>query len=144
MGSQLEVSGDSGAHRALRVPPADPDASVGELVAGAARDSEHILSKYLELARLDARQEITRAKHAAMSIGVGAAAVALGGILLGFAAVGLLALVLPLVASYAIVGGALALFGAVWLKRDRSDQLTIKIRALDEAKQDLQWINENR
>ncbi|HUH00885.1 MAG TPA: phage holin family protein [Kofleriaceae bacterium] len=144
MDTRLEVTGDSGAHRALRVPPADPDASVGELVAGAAKDSEHMLGKYFELAKLDAKKEITRAKHAAMSIGVGAAAVGLGGMLLSFAAVWLLAMVLPLVASFAIVGGALALFGGLWLSRDRSDQLEIKIKALDEARQDLQWINENR
>lgn len=144
MEPRADRDGDRGDRLERRVPPADPDASVGELVTGLAKDTEGMLGKYLELAKLDARKEIARAKHAAMSIGIGAAVLGVGALLLAFAAAQALAFVVPLAAGYAIVGGTLALLGGLWLGRDRSEELRIQIKALDEAKQDLRWINENR
>lgn len=120
-------------------------AHVGELVGGIARDSRRIVSGYLELARHDLRSEIEHARIALISASTGM--VLLGtGVLVGALALGqLLALVMPLAAGYAIVGGACLLVGGAVLlvARHAARGAAAPPPALEEAKEDVRWIKES-
>lgn len=92
--------------------PASSDLS--HLAEGTIRDIETLIGQHLDLLKSELKQEIVKARDAAVGISAGAGAVAVGGALGTLALVHLLQRVtrLPLWACYGAVGGSLGLLGA--------------------------------
>lgn len=141
-------------HRAASgtVPAPVPDAQleqahVGELVSGIARDSQRIISGYMELARHDLRTEVQHARVALISASTGVVLLGVGVLVVALALGQLLALVtiMSLAASYAIVGGACLLAGGAVLivARRAAHGAATAPPALEEAKEDARWIKES-
>lgn len=61
--------------------------SISSLISGIFRDASDLISKEIMSARLEMREEMANAKSTAVLIGVGAACLLLGGILLSFTVV---------------------------------------------------------
>ncbi len=96
----------------------DPHASeppLGGLISGILNDVKALVTDGVALAKLEMRDELRRAKLAAVEAGVGIGVMAVGGILLLVMLVHLLAAltVVPLWGCYGIVGGALFVLGAI-------------------------------
>jgi hypothetical protein len=91
--------------------------SIAQLLGEVVADAQALVRKEFELARAEVTGEIDKAKQGAISLGIGAGVAAVGALLLILALVhGLSALFdLPLWASYLIVGGILAVGGAIAL-----------------------------
>jgi Putative Actinobacterial Holin-X, holin superfamily III len=91
--------------------------SVGELVSGILKDAKQLVVEGAELAKLEVKDELRKAKTAAVAVGVGIGVAAVGGVLLILMLVHLLDAytTIPLWGCYGIVGGALVLIGGVLL-----------------------------
>jgi Putative Actinobacterial Holin-X, holin superfamily III len=94
-----------------------PEPNLGGLVSGILNDVKELVTDGVALAKLEVRDELRKAKVAAVAAGVGIGVMAVGGLLLLVMFVHLLAAftVIPLWGCYGIVGGALLLIGAVLL-----------------------------
>jgi putative superfamily III holin-X len=94
-----------------------PEPNFGRLVSGILNDVKELVTDGIALAKLEVRDELRKAKVAAVAAGVGIGVMAVGGLLLLVMLVHLLAAftVIPLWGCYGIVGGALLLIGAVLL-----------------------------
>jgi hypothetical protein len=92
-----------------------PRPSVTATIMGAAADAKELLTAEIKLTKLEFQRELTKAKSAAVTVAIGAGLALLGAISLVFMLVHLLLAftMLPLWACFGIVGGALALFGAL-------------------------------
>lgn len=98
----------------------DPHVSepnLGGLVAGILNDVKDLVTDGVALAKLEVRDELRKAKLAAVEVGVGIGIMAMGGILLLVMIVHLLAAltVIPLWGCYGIVGGVLFIVGGLLL-----------------------------
>src|SRR5437588_7414258 len=91
------------------------DASVTGLVTGIIHDAEELFKQQLHLLKHEVRDDMRKTAGAAMSLVVGAFVLAVGAFLLCWMLVYLLAWLteLPLWASFGIIGGTLAVLGAV-------------------------------
>ncbi|MBC8075248.1 MAG: phage holin family protein, partial [Chloroflexales bacterium] len=91
--------------------------SIAGLLGGVIADAQQLVRREVDLAKQEVLIEVDKVKQGAISLGIGGGVLALGGIML------LLMLVhglnewfgLPMWASYLIVGGVLAIVGAVLL-----------------------------
>jgi len=92
-----------------------PDSGVGELVAGIVHDAQELIGQQLSLFKQEVRQDLKRARDGAAFMAAAAGACLLGSLLLVLMLVYLLAAQtgLPLWSCYGIVGGVLAVFGAI-------------------------------
>lgn len=141
-----------------RVPPTDvppttsikstaTDPSIAHLMGELVADAQHLIRKELELARQEVKVEIDKGKQAAISLGIGGAIAAAGGLLLLFMLVHLLTavFVIALWISYLIVGGILLIIGLVLLQMGRSDASDIDPtphETIDSVRKDVEWIQE--
>ena len=121
--------------------------SVAALLDGLWRDLKTLLALELRLATHEVREELGKAKSAAISLGAGLGLVTIGGLLLILMLVHLLQALtdLPLWACYAIVGGAIAGTGAWLLMRAKSaaeDIHVVPIRTVQTMKENVSWITE--
>jgi hypothetical protein len=91
-----------------------PQSELSHLAEGALRDAERLIGQHFDLLKTELKQELAKARDAAVGISAGAGAVAAGGALGTLMAVHLLHRVsrLPLWACYGAVAGALGLLGA--------------------------------
>jgi hypothetical protein len=91
--------------------------SVAELLKGIVTDAKDLLNQEVAMLKLEARDELRKAKTAAITLGIGIGIVAAGGMLLSVMLVQVLAvfLELPLWVCYGIVGGSLVVLGGVGL-----------------------------
>lgn len=123
------------------------DAHLSELMGGIARDTQRIVSGYIDLAKHDLRGEIDHARTALISAGVGLGALGTGLLVLVLAVShGLAAVtVLSLGWSYAIVGGAVFIAGAIALlvARSAGKKAATLPPSAREAKEDIKWIKES-
>ena len=96
--------------------PASSDLS--RLAEGTIRDLETLIGQHFDLLKSELKQEIVKARDAAVGVGAGVGAVAVGGALGTLALVHLLQRVtrLPLWACYGAVGGSLGLLCAGLLR----------------------------
>ena len=87
---------------------------LSQLAEGTIRDFEKLIGQHFDLLKSELKEEIVKARDAAVGVGAGAGAAALGGILGTLMLVHLLQRVtkLPLWACYGAVGGSLGLLGA--------------------------------
>lgn len=96
-------------------PAFTPDASIASLLKGIVTDLQTLMREELALARVELSEQATRAKTAALSFGIAAAALAFGGTFLLIAiALGISeALAWPLWAGFLTVAIVLALVGFI-------------------------------
>jgi hypothetical protein len=91
--------------------------SVAVLLGGIVTDAKDLLAQEVALLKLEARDELRKAKSAAITLGIAIGLVAAGGMLLSVMLVQVLAVFmeLPLWRCYGIVGSGLVVLGGVWL-----------------------------
>lgn len=116
-----------------------------ELVSGILRDATEIISKEVTAARLEMREELAKAKSTAMLMGLGAAALMVGGILLSLTLVYLLQEFsgLDLWICYGIVGGVISVVGLIVLlmgKQRAAATNLVPTDSIEKAKEDARWI----
>jgi hypothetical protein len=115
------------------------------LISGIIQDAVNLVSKELAAARLEIREEVDKAKSAAVLMGVGAGALVIGGILLCLMLVHLLQTLtdFDLWICYGIVGLTLGLVGVIILysaKQRASETRLVPTRSVENAKEDARWI----
>ena len=121
--------------------------SFAALLDGLWQDLKTLAVQELQLATHEVRQELGKAKSAAVSLAVGVGLLAVGGLLLILMLVHLVQALtdLPLWACYAIVGGAIAGTGA-WLvikaKATVEHIHVVPIRTVQTMKENVSWIKE--
>jgi uncharacterized membrane protein YjfL (UPF0719 family) len=120
--------------------------SIASLVGGIVDDAQTLIKQQFQLVRSEIKQELRQARNAAISLSVGALLAFLGVILLIVMAVHLLHTYteLQLWACYGIVGGLLAVLGAVLLylgKEEAEDvQLLPPPQSAEAARENVQWL----
>ena len=125
--------------------PALEQMPVSELVVGIAQESREIVSKYLELAKLDLHEELMEVRAAALRTSMAVAVGLVGAILLGLALSTWLASALgwSAAAALATVGGsALLVAGFLSWRTVRYSRKIEVPRAAIEAKEDIEWVSE--
>jgi len=125
--------------------PTDSPPSMASLLGGIVSDIQTLIRQEIALARAEIQKEWDKAKTAAGSMVVGAAVLALGGILLCLTVVSVLHEVagLPWWASFLIVGGVLAVLGAVlvWTGRNQAARVhVIPPQTAETMRENVQWI----
>jgi uncharacterized membrane protein YqjE len=123
--------------------------TIARLLGEVVGDAQHLIRKELELAQYEIKSEINRAVKGITSLGVGAGITLLGGFLLLFTLVYLLAdiFVLDLWLSFLIVGGVVFLIGAILLAWGASQMRKLDPtphQTIENARKDVQWIKEQQ
>ncbi len=118
--------------------------SLTSLVGGIVQDVQQLVRQEITLARTEVKQEWDKAKTAAGALAAGVALLAVGGILLCFMIVYLIHYFgLPLWGSFGIVGGVLALAGAVLAAVGYSQAGRVHLippQTAQTLKENVQWI----
>jgi hypothetical protein len=123
--------------------------TVARLLGEVVGDAQHLMRKELELAQYEIKREINRATKGAASLGVGAAITLLGGFLLLFMLVYLLAdiLIIELWLSFLIVGGVVLVLGAILLAWGAAQMRKFDPtphQSIENARKETQWIKEHQ
>ena len=130
----------------LNQPQAPQQPSIATLVGELVADAQDLVRKEIDLAKQEVRVEVGKAKDSAISLGIGAAMAAIGGLLLILMLVHLLASFgLRLWVSYLIVGLVFAIIGGVLIMRARSKANEINLvpeASVQEVKKDVAWIKQ--
>ncbi len=121
--------------------------TVARLLGEVVGDAQYLLRKEMELAQYEIKYEINRAIKGAVSLGIGASVAAIGGILLLFMLVYLLAdvFILDLWLSFLIVGGVVLVLGAIllaWGATQMRKLDPVPRQTLENARKEVQWIQE--
>lgn len=121
--------------------------SIATLLGSLVADAQDLVRKEVELAKQEVKVEVNKAKDSAISLGIGGAVAAVGGLMLVFMLVHLLAdlLNIPLWSSYLIVGALFAIVGAFLLQRGRSKMNEVDLvprETIESVKKDVEWIKE--
>ena len=121
--------------------------SVAALLDGLWNDLKTLVVQELRLAGHEVREELRKAKSAAVSLAAGIGLVVVGGLLLILMLVHLLQALtdLPLWACYAIVGGAISGAGAwlMWRAKNTAENIhVVPIRTVQTMKENVSWITE--
>jgi hypothetical protein len=119
--------------------------SISSLVNGIIQDAITLISKEFTAARLEIREELDKAKSAALLMALGAGALVVGTILLCFMVVYLVQTLtgFELWICYAVVGGMLTAVGIVFLysaRRRAGSTSLVPARSVENAKEDARWI----
>jgi len=119
--------------------------SVASLVGGIIEDAQRLVQQELRLARRELQTEWDKAKVAAMSILIGMAVCALGGVFLGSMLVYLLNEFahLPLSASFGIVGSILAVIGGILFYggyKKASEVSMVPPQTAETMRENVQWM----
>ena len=98
------------------------EAPIGGLVSDIVRDVKELIVEGATLTKLEVRDEVGKAKTAAIEVGTGAVVVGIGALMLLLMIVHLLAAytAIPLWGCYGIVGGVLVIIGAILLVAGKS------------------------
>lgn len=123
----------------------DSSPSMSSLVGGIVHDAQQLIRQEMTLARREIQQELDKAKTAAVSFGAAVAVLALGAVLLSFMLVYLLSEMagLPWWASFAIVGGVLAVVGGILLavaKNQASEVSLMPRQTVETMRENVQWL----
>jgi len=128
-------------------PPYNSEPTLAQLLSALMGDAKQLLRQEVALAKHEIQGEVSKAKTAAVSLGVGIGIAALGGLLLIIMLVHLLNALteLPLWACYGIVGGVCALVGVVLLYKGKNQITRIEMvpqQTVETMKENMQWIKE--
>jgi Na+/melibiose symporter-like transporter len=120
----------------------DDDRSLGDLLKSLTGEFQRLVRAEIELARVETRDEVAKAKEAGVRFGIAAGAAILAAVLLSFAAAWLLAELMPVGLAFLIVGvtyAAVALWA--WLRaRERARDIDpIPEQTVATLKEDVQW-----
>jgi hypothetical protein len=130
-------------HTEPAAPPSDQ--SVTRVVAGIINDAQELMKQQFALFKHEVKEDLRKTKEATLAIGIGATVVGLGVLLLCFGLVWLLnwaAAALPLWVCFAIIGGALAIIGAILLAAGKKKLGSINPLPGESAqalKENVQW-----
>jgi uncharacterized membrane protein len=127
--------------------PYNSEPTLAQLVSDLVSDAKLLLRQELALAKYEIQEEVGKTKSAFVSLGIGAAVTAIGGLLLVLMLVhGLNALTgWPLWTCYAIVGAIFVLVGLMMLYRGKSRMMQIELvppQTVETMKENLRWIKE--
>jgi hypothetical protein len=124
--------------------------SITELVSGIIDDSQQLLRQQLHMFKAEVKQDLRKTTDAAKYLGIGAGVAAVGGLMLVFALVYLLAWAFPGLAlwgCYAIVGGVFAIVGGglIWggVKLFQSNN-PLPDQSAEALQENVQWLTNNR
>lgn len=124
--------------------PMDPDRSMSELLSQLTSDFSGLVTTHIELAKVEIKEEVTKAGKGAGMLGGGAFAAAMAILLLSFAAAWGLTEIVPEGVAFLIVGlvwaaaaAVLALTGKQKLAEARMPEQTVQ-----EVKEDAQWVRQ--
>jgi hypothetical protein len=123
------------------------EASLASLIGGVVTDAKDLLLHELTIAKLEMQSELHKTKEAAVSFAIGAGIAAVGGFLLLFMLVYLLAALttIPLWGCYGIIGTLLLGVGLVFLSRGKhtAEQLDeVLPQTTTTLKENAQWLKE--
>lgn len=124
----------------------DTQPTMTELVSGIVGDAQDLIKQQFALVKREIRDDLHKTKEGMLSLVVGGAILAVGGILLCLMAVHLLhwaAPALPLWSCYAIVGGVLTLVGAITFAcgyRNLKSLNPLPDESVAVLKENVQWI----
>jgi hypothetical protein len=127
-------------------PATGPDTapSMSSLVSGIISDAQQLIRQEINLARREVREELNKAKTAALSMAAGAGLTALGGILFALTLVYVLvALGLPVWAGYAIVAAVITSIGVALLIIGRAKASQVSVippQTAESLKENAEWI----
>lgn len=121
--------------------------SLAQLLTGIINDAKALVRHELALATYEIREDLRKTKTAMLSLGIGIGVAALGGLLLILMLVHLLHALagLPLWACDGIVGGLLAISGAVLLLIGKNTIARIDVvppQTVETMKENVRWIKE--
>ena len=127
-----------------RIPTESPP-SMASLLGGIVSDIQTLIRQEIALAKTEMMREWDKAKTAAGSMAAGAAVLALGGVLLGIAVVCVLheVALLPWWVSFLLVGGVLAVLGAVMYYTGRNKAAQVHVvppQTAETMRENVQWI----
>lgn len=124
--------------------PMDPDRSMSELLSQLTSDFSGLVTTHIELAKVEIKEEVTKAGKGAGMLGGGAFAAAMAILLLSFAAAWGLTEIVPEGVAFLIVGlvwaavaAVLALTGKQKLAEARMPEQTMQ-----EVQEDAQWVRQ--
>ena len=124
--------------------PMDPDRSMSELLSQLTSDFSGLVTTHIELAKVEIKEEVTKAGKGAGMLGGGAFAAAMAILLLSFAAAWGLTEIVPEGVAFLVVGlvwaavaAVLALTGKQKLAEARMPEQTMQ-----EVKEDAQWVRQ--
>jgi len=125
----------------------NPGPSLAGLLSGIVRDAQDLVRQEVTLAKVEIGQELRKTKEAAISMLVGVAILALSSIFLLLMVVHLIYWAtsgnVPLWGSYAIVGGVMALLGAilVYTGRNRAEKINfVPKQTVETLRENVQWM----
>jgi len=122
----------------------DREPSITALVTGIVNDGQELLKQQLTLFKSEIRQEMTKAREAALSLSAGIAITALGGFLICFGVAHLIAWAfeLPTWAGFGITGGALLFIGLIaWaVGRNKLESMHPPEQTMQGIKENVQWL----
>ena len=121
--------------------PKRPDASLGELISEMTSDLGDLFRKEVQLAKVEAREEVGRAGKGAAMLGAGGLAGWLALVMLSFALAWLLDQAVNTALAFAIVGVLWAAAAAVLLTtgRRRLETLEALPQTKETLKEDVEW-----
>lgn len=123
------------------------DASLASLVGGIINDAKDLLLHEFTMAKLEVQDELRKTKTAAMALALGAGIAVVGGLLLIFMLVHLLAALtlLPLWGCYGIIGGLLVVVGLLLLASGKKTAEQIEVvlpQTAETLKENAQWLKD--
>jgi uncharacterized membrane-anchored protein YitT (DUF2179 family) len=123
----------------------EPD--LAQVAGGIVNDAEQLIKQHFDLLRADVKQELGRAKTAAVSLGAGAGLAALGGTFAALTVVHLLhsSTRLPLWGCYGLVGGVLGGVGLSLLYEGGKAAAGVQLlpqRTTQALREDVDWVKQ--
>jgi hypothetical protein len=116
--------------------------SLADIVQDAFHNVQEIVRLEVRLAKTEAREELTKAKASAITLGMGAVAGLYAGLFLLFAAVYALATIIPVWAAALLIGGVLALIATITLTSGIKQYKQIHPtpeRTVETIKENIEW-----
>lgn len=127
--------------------PKQPDRSLGDLFSEMTSDLSSLVRKEIELAKVETKEEATRAAKAGGMLGAGAIAAHMALLFLSFALAWLLAELLPTPVGFLIVGVIYAVAAGVLLMqgKKRMQQVDpVPQQTVETLKEDVEWAKAQR
>jgi len=122
--------------------PLEADKSLGELLNRLTKDFSNLVSTQVDLAKLEIKEEVTRAGKGAGILTGGAVAGRLALVLLSFAAAWGLAAVMPTGWAFFIVGAVWVVVAALLASRGRNELKSVNPvpqQTKSELQEDIEW-----
>lgn len=131
----------------MNSPPHNAEPTLTQLVSELMSDAKELLRQEMALAKHEISEEVSKTKLALISLGVGIGIAAIGGLLLIVMLVHVLNTLagLPLWACYGIVGGVMAIAGAIMIWRGKNTMSNIGVvphETMATMKENVRWIKQ--